>query len=717
MSEMNEKSGEVDKFIYGTQYYRAPTPLPEEWEMDIPRIKGMGFNIIRLRPQWRWQEKRKGEFYWDDLDRLFDLTEKHELQVSFKFMLETAPAWLYREYGCERVNLFGTKTMPGAMGAYYVGGWLPCFDHPKVREEGNRFIEAAVKRYRDRENLLLWNVWNEPCSRGIHECCCEESKKSYRNWLKQKFGSVEELNHFLGKAWGDWEDIDPPGMIGDYAEMYLWRQWAMWSVADRVKWVYEQVRKHDKSRPVITHVGSCSVMQDAAGNSSDDWLNAKQVDFYGSSFPMLPEQHPPGFYHQANAGMVCDWIRSVSPYFWINEIYPNRPNWGPEVEVDDLRAWIWSTVAYGAKGILLWQYRSERLGNESNGHGLTGIDGEGNSRSEEAARIAETISKHTDIFRNFQVPQSEVAIVYDYRSDLISRIENTPGPSSPEFNGTANYPYKYSLYGTYRFFWDNNIPVDWVSSREMEKIGRYKAVYLPIPYIIDESMAGELIKFVENGGFLISEASIGLRAENTWVNPSNPPFGLDKLFGCKEAGRVVIKEPKTLSVNKYGIKIPATRMMTWLEIKEAEILGKWEDGKAAITLSNYGKGKAMLIGMYPGAAYIDTSDERVAQFIKRVLQEAEVEIPVQLEGVEGRVSPRMLVSKNRNKEQDRDQRLIFLFNYGNKDEKFILAKPQMGDVSDLCKAAKLSRDDKGSLHVNLPAGEVACILSHLRKIE
>ncbi|NOZ64865.1 MAG: hypothetical protein GXO71_08125, partial [Caldiserica bacterium] len=302
--------------------------------------------------------------------------------------------------------------MPGAVGAYYVGGWLPCFDHPKVREEANRFIGAAVKRYRERKNLLLWNAWNEPCSRPIHECCCEESKKSYRRWLKEKFGSIEKLNQFVGKAWGEWEDIDPPGMVGDYAEMYLWRQWAMWSVADRLKWMYEEIRKHDKDHPIITHVGSCSVTQDVAGCTSLDWLNARQVDFYGSSFPMLLGQYPPVLYHRSNAGMICDWIRSVSPYFWINELYPNRAGWVAEVKVEDFRKWIWTTIAHGAKGLLFWQYRAERLGNESNGHGLVNIDGSENEKSKEAERIGKVLNNHASLFREFTVPQSEVAIVY-----------------------------------------------------------------------------------------------------------------------------------------------------------------------------------------------------------------------------------------------------------------------------------------------------------------
>ncbi len=148
----------VKDFVYGVQYYRAPTPLPEEWDTDIPKIKKLGFNAIQLRSQWRWHERIRDKFYFDDLDRLFDLCEKHGLKIIFKFMLETAPAWLYRMYNCERMDIHGNKIWPGPHAAFYVGGWWPCFDHPEVREEANRFIDACVIRYKDRENLLVWNI-------------------------------------------------------------------------------------------------------------------------------------------------------------------------------------------------------------------------------------------------------------------------------------------------------------------------------------------------------------------------------------------------------------------------------------------------------------------------------------------------------------------------------------------------------------------------------
>ncbi len=690
------KNKEIKKFIYGAQYYRAPTPLPEEWDIDIRTIKKIGLNAIQLRPQWRWHEKIRGKFCWDDIDRLFDLAEKKNLYVIFKFMLETAPAWLYRMYGCERVGLNGQKILPGAHAAFYVGGWLPCFDHPKVREEANRFIEVSVKRYKERSNLLAWNVWNEPRSRPYHECCCEESKRKYRIWLKERFGSIEKLNTFLGKAWGSFDEIDPPPMFEDYAEMYLWRQWAMYSVSDRVRWVYEQVKKNDANHSIYAHVGGCSVIQDVVGDTSNDWLNAQQVDFYGSSLPV--EAIPTKPHHRAAVGLHCDWLRSISPYFWINEFYPDTDRWMQEIKVEDLRSRIWSTIAHGAKGIIFWQYRAERLGCESNGQGLVGINGEINQRTKEVERISKVINKYENIFRTFEVSPSDVAILYDHRSDLVSRIENTKYDTPLT---TVDYTYKLSLHGSYTLFWHNHIPVDWLSSQEMEELNRYKLIYLPAPYVVDKSMAEKLTQFVKKGGCLVSESSIGLRAENTWVSLSNPGFGLEHVFGCKEERRLVINEPRTFSTDRYGMKVPVTRMMTWLSPDGAEILGSWEDGGPALTSHNYGKGKAILIGMYPGASYIDTFDRRLIQFINRIIQEADVNDFVKMQGVKGTVHSRILAKGN--------QKIVFLFNYSNEAEKFVIREPRLTQVVDLCEVAEV-KERKEGLEINLPTREVAVIL-------
>ncbi|MCQ2400005.1 MAG: beta-galactosidase, partial [Clostridia bacterium] len=84
-----------DKIIYGTQYYRAPTPLENEWEDDMQNIKDYGFDAIQLRLSWRWYEKKEGEYDFSSIDRLFDIAEKNGRQVIVKFMLECAPQYIF----------------------------------------------------------------------------------------------------------------------------------------------------------------------------------------------------------------------------------------------------------------------------------------------------------------------------------------------------------------------------------------------------------------------------------------------------------------------------------------------------------------------------------------------------------------------------------------------------------------------------------------------
>ena len=75
-----------DEIIYGTQYYRAPTPLPEEWETDINKMVDLNIDPLQIRVQWRQNERNENEYFFDDIDKLFGLAEKYNRWVIIKFM-------------------------------------------------------------------------------------------------------------------------------------------------------------------------------------------------------------------------------------------------------------------------------------------------------------------------------------------------------------------------------------------------------------------------------------------------------------------------------------------------------------------------------------------------------------------------------------------------------------------------------------------------------
>ncbi len=689
----------MDKFIVGTQYYRAPTPPRHEWEKDIKNIKKIGMNTVKIFAQWRWHERIKGKFFWGDLDEIFPLCQKNGLFIHINIVLDTAPDWLFREGRGVKVDNKGQIMYPRADGCRYIGGWEPCFDDPVVRKEAERFLKAIINRYKNNKLLIAWDLWNEPRSRPLGDCACQESRERYREWLKNKYHTVEEMNDFWGKAWTDWNDINPPPALGDYAEIYLWRQWAMHSVADRISWAYKTAKSLDRNHPLMTHVGGCSVTQDILNDTCDDWLTSREVDFYGSS--LVVDAIPVEFLHRTMPGLHCDWLRSLSPYFWINEFYSNNAAWMNDIKPRELRLRFWSTIGHGAGGILFWQYRSERLGAESGGHGLVDINGNANERTKEITNILQVVKKHGHIINGLKPYPAEAALIYDHQSDLISRIESIEAYSC--FNeGTFPYHhnYKASLQGSYALFWENNIPIDFVSSHEIKKIHKYKVIYLPVPYIVDKAVAGELLKFVRKGGILISEASLGLRGENTWVNPVNPPGILRDLFGGIEKHRSVMEKSLKVSFPSYKISVPATRMKTYIQAEEGTPYGFWGNKEIAATINHYGQGKAILLGFYPGASYVDTGDSSLVEFMGLLMKKFDISPPVQIKEVKGRVKTRFLLRG--------DKGVIFLFNYGNKSEKVYLRAPSLSHPVSLTPTAGLEKAKSG-IRVFLPAGGVALV--------
>ena len=646
-----------DITYYGTQYYRAPTPLPDVWEEDLRRAKAMGLGYIQLRMQWRWHERREGEFCFDDSDRLFELAADAGLSVVVKFMLETAPAWLFRKYCCQRIAPDGLPIVAGSHSAYYVGGWWPCFENPDVRCEAERFIQIVTQRYRKRENLLLFNAWNELNSSPVGDCACPSCRDRYRNWLKDSFKTIEALNGAYGKAWGKFSEIDPPARYEDYAELYLWRLFRAEEMSDRLRWVTQCIKAEDSVHPVMAHVSHVNGIGDILCATVDDRDLAGQVDFLGASLSMdgngVRTSYPcwPFFCN--------DSMRSVSPYYWIHEVYTNNFNWDTPYTADDIRTHVWACLASGARGMTYWQFRAERLGSESNACGIIDVDGRDNDRSEEVSRIGAILEEIGSELATLSPGAAKVAIVYDLQSDIVSRLEET-NQGNLNYNiyqpGIMDYRYKRSIQGIYQHFLEAGYMIDFVYSREIEKIADYQTVFLPYMIVMDDHKAHVLRDFVREGGSLISDASPGLRLENTWVSRTCPGHGLDEVFGAVETRRIVnASTTARLDFDDCHLAIQKN-IIAELIPTTADVTARWSNGAPALTKNKFGRGQAILCGLCPGIAkYNEPDSEEVTEFIQFLLGLAGVLPDIELESSSGRVFPRWL--------QGTSGGILFLFNY------------------------------------------------------
>ena len=119
-------------FIFGAQYYRAPTPEPACWEFDLQRMRELGFNHVKFWVQWRWSHRAADRFVFDDIDRLMDLADKNGLSVTLNTIFDVAPSWVLKEWPDSfPVTADGMPVLPRALCFRQIGGFPgPCLNHP-----------------------------------------------------------------------------------------------------------------------------------------------------------------------------------------------------------------------------------------------------------------------------------------------------------------------------------------------------------------------------------------------------------------------------------------------------------------------------------------------------------------------------------------------------------------------------------------------------------
>ena len=639
---------ELDFFPYGVQYYRQPTPLPGEWEKDLKNIKEAGYTHIQLRPQWKWAERIEGEYYFDDIDQLMDLALKYDLRVIIKPMVECAPDWIFSKYGGSRIGFKGLPIPPISHGAFYVGGWLPCFDNPKVKEGAANFAREVAKRYKDHPALWFYNAWNEPRSRPGGQCQCEHSKKLYREWLKEKCKTIESLNAFFGKAYTSFESIDPPCSATDYVEMMLWRTWAGEAVSSHIKNIYDAIKSVDPDKPVMCHVGCCQIINDPVDDTTDDIKNASVVDFYGTSFPvsLFPEKINDG----ALPSAIGDWLRRVDNNFWIQEFYPCQGEWGKPPHNEILRRILWQSISTGCQGWTYWQYRSERVGNESNGWAMREINGDETDRSKVCDSIGKKLAEHKAVFAGSKKGKAEVAQIFHYEQDMLSRLEEWKDNFITEdVHGVVSL-YKKALLNQHAIYASVLVNgMDFVTW--FDDFSQYKAIVLAGDEIITPSFARKLKEYVNNGGNLIIEYPFACRDMNTWVSTERPNNSLEELTGVKELLRYNEVHSanfdaatfKNIPVYVEGEALPGT-----------EIHGYWDNGKPCAFKKDHGKGKVFTMLASPSSS--DAIEVSGKVYLASTL--------FKIMGIE-KILPFGLIISTREKD---GHNIVFMFNFTRADQ-------------------------------------------------
>lgn len=633
-------------FYFGAQYFRAPTPDPQDWQRDFNNMKKCNMNIIRMWVLWNWHEPAEGQYDWEDIDALIQLCRKNDMKLILLLSLESTPAWLNKRHP-EAVyeGHDGTKQHPDGFGNH-PGGLFPGLnlDYPDVRDAAEHFIRAVVRRYKNDTDVIWgWEPHNEPIIEPARMKFSDEQVYSYntpsiehfRKWLKDRYnGDLAKLNHTWSRKYSHWDEIEPTRRIpgGTAADFLDWTLHNTTALTQRVQWRCDVMRDEDPHIHLMLHTRAYGGMQgNAATWGMDDWQLAELPDTWGGS--SFYRQWPDAGYFLNNDNL---YATAKGKEFWLSEVQGGPPGGGLArpggTDPDKLdytprhmEMWTLMPISQGAKGFMYWQFRMERKGPEY-GFGVTNIDGSWSEYCDVARNCGAFIQKNADLFLDSEVMPYEVAVGYSMPTNMLEMLHR---------NGT-NFSTE-SIMGAYKLALHQDLPCYIVRLDEEavdDDYSPFKVIMLPYATWISPRSVEKLKAWVAAGGTVIADAGLGeFTNDRCWWSQVVPGSGLDEVFGVQRHDvRTVEKVGKKYTETQYpcthtilGREFSSAWLMEKLRARKGSspaVLGEWPDGTPAVTVNEFGKGRAVYIGSSAFYAYSNNEASPLLELFRGFTQNA-----------------------------------------------------------------------------------------------
>ena len=620
---------------FGSQYYRAPSPHQADWENDLVRMSDLGFNMVKFWVQWRWNNPGEDKYYFDDIDRLMDLSDQYHLKVMLNTIFDVAPAWIYKKYpDASMVTLNGRKIGPQTQPHRQIGGLGFCLNHPGVEKHFFQFLEETVKRYSDHPALEIWNVGSEPeltssmaemrlyadnaDKMGDMLCFCDHCRQKFPQWLAKRYTSIDELNLRWNRNFTSFDEVEVPVTRNTFNDMIDWRMFFVDTLGNNVRKRFEVAQKIDKGRHALMchHVFVQGFPVTSTAN--DPWNVGQYGDLHG--------------FTQMDDAMMIDVLRScakdkpvISAEMLMLPGYTlDLPQ---QISADDIKRFIFSGLAGNQKGFIFWQYRPEILGREAPTWGLTHLNGSETPRLNWYADCGHVLQNNKKLILNGKPRKAELALIYNPENQIFAWMATKNEKSATD-----------SLLGAHRALYEYNYVIDLIHPMEFDRgiLANYKCIYFPFPYVLNEKMSDDLKEWVHNGGVLIGESYFGgWNIENGHHEKNIPGYGWHDIFKTYQFDVTMVSEDndEVIIIDKELRYLPRNSQARPMMIREqlvtsgSQVLACFSDGSPAVTMSEYGKGRAILIGSYIGLGYHRHKLEENGALIASLAEVAKIERP------------------------------------------------------------------------------------------
>lgn len=567
---------QFDRLWLGSAWY--PEQWSEErWEEDLRLMKAHGANVVRIGEYaWARMEPAEGQYDLDWLVRAVRLAAKYDIKVVIGTPSDTPPAWMTAKYpDVVQIRSDGTPVAHGMRRHFSISSQRY---RAFCREIATRMAQALGKE----PNVIGWQIGNEPTDESYDA----EARAAWIAWLKQRYGTLDRLNEawttqYWSQVYSDWNQVPfssdkaNPGWMLE-VKRFITAQWVAFHRNQ-----IDAIRAHASPRQFVTvNFGGLGW-----ANRFDRYAANRDLDFT-SWDNYVGSGHLKPFRNGASHDLVRGWKRRN---FWVMEIQPGYVNWAGVSNMlhpGETRAMAWQAIGHGSDGILYWQWRNARNGQETMHGALIGQDGTPLPIYDEVARIGREMAKATPVIAGTR-PVSQVALLHDYASRWAIDFQ-LHHRDYDQIEVLLDYyePLKRALGA-----------VDIVEA-EAAPLSGYKLVVAPSLNVVSEAMAKRLADYVRGGGHLILGPRSGMKDEYNRLQAQRQPGVLAQLLGGRVEQYHALLEPVqvgggTASVWAEQLSVSARDAQVLLRYGKAN---GWLDGQPAAISRKVGKGRITYIG-------------------------------------------------------------------------------------------------------------------------
>lgn len=596
---------------------------PDQWldrpdilEKDIELMKQSHVNAASVGIfAWAALEPEEGRYEFGWLEKVIDNLYNNGIYTVLATPSGARPIWMAKNH--PEVLRVGPDLVRNQFGGRHNHCYTSPYYRQKVWDMDKRLSESFGKH----PGVILWHISNEFGG----ECYCPLCQQEFRNWLKKKYGTIEELNKqwwtaFWSHTYASFDEVEPPLMRGEHSVHGLvldWKRFVTDRTVDFCAWEKQAIRAGGSEVPVTTNL-----MGFYEGLNYFKFRDVLDI----ASWDNYPYWHTNPQDESAvaiTAAATHDLMRCIKQEpFLLMESVPGVTNWHPVCrmkkpgmhELSSLQA-----VAHGSNSVQYFQWRKSRGSSEKFHGAVVGHDGTANTRVfREVAAVGSRLKKLPEVCKTNVVP--EVAIIYDWENrwalDQMQGLLNGGGMDVKSRPGDPKH-YGPTVLEHYEAFWRMGIPVDIVDMSC--DFSNYKLVVAPMLYMQREGIVEKLRSFVEKGGTLVGTYWSGLVNENDLCFQSFAPYGMQDVFGLysEEIDALYPDQRNTMVMSASGAEYELKDMCDVVHVSTAQVLGTYKDdyyaGNPALTLNYFGFGQAYYLCARANQAFYKDFYEEIAE--------------------------------------------------------------------------------------------------------